>query len=334
MIGGRGIVLVWLSVAGADDYEVEISPAGTAHNPDVNGLSAQITGLTPGTNYTFRVRACNPSCDISASPLYSLWSDPRVHEDPAPEPTADGHQADHTVGYMVGSITSSPDLPDGVPDAAAVIRAAINPAAAAWNSAMQELNKDLKICDVVSDRSCSGRNPDGGIVTIETRVANPEGEGGVLSEPCGKDTACAYYGQGAVNGHLGHMTIVFEEPAWWCRSKPSLAGYCDDLVRIYWTDESALSGIYLDEGILTEGNPPSRYEWVGRVMRHEFGHPLGLTDFYDTRDKTFHTDDEKPRLRESDMKNAVMHTGSEIHAQDIAQLRAIYLLHDPADHGY
>ena len=85
-----------------------------------------------------------------------------MHEDPAPEPTADGHQADHTVGYMVGSITSSPDLPDGVPDAAAVIRAAINPAAAAWNSAMQELNKDLKICDVVSDRSCSGRNPTAG----------------------------------------------------------------------------------------------------------------------------------------------------------------------------
>ena len=60
------------------------------------------------------------------------------------------------------------------------------------------------------------------------------------------------------------------------------------------------------------------YVYVDRVMLHEFGHALGLPDFYA---------DDKTGLK--GLSDAVMHTGYEIRDEDIEQLRAIYLLHNP-----
>ena len=184
MVGGRGIDLGWGRVDGAAGYEVDVVPSVNTDHIEIVGTHAKIRGLTPGTNYKFRVRACSP-CANSVSPLYSAWSDFREHPNPAPAPTADGHQADHTAAYRIGTITSSPDSPDGVPDAATVITWAIAPAAADWNSVMtvEMPDKNLKICDA-SDSACAISNRDGWIVTIETRAANPAGEGGVLGKPC------------------------------------------------------------------------------------------------------------------------------------------------------
>ena len=326
MIGGRGIELNWLPVDGADDYEVEIfSTTGmSAHDPDVEGLIAEVTGLTPGAMYSFRVRACNPSCVSSTSPLYSLWSDPRVHS--APTPTADGHQADHTAAYRIVSITSSPGLPNGVPDAAAVIRAAIRPAVAAWNSEMatEIPDKDLKICEI-GDTTCRNRNHDGGIVTIETQPANTEGDGNFLTEPCGAAVACiGPIGRplGGINDHIVDMEMIIEEPAWECRGRDTFNRTCEAYYRVFWTNVvyDGPSPQVVDP---TTGNSVGFYRNAVRVITHEFGHALGLTDFY--------ADDPEDL---GSLEDAVMHTGSEIHLEDLLQLKAIYILHDPAGHGY
>ena len=57
------------------------------------------------------------------------------------------------------------------------------------------------------------------------------------------------------------------------------------------------------------------YVYVDRIMLHEFGHTLGLHDFYND-----------PTMDDLD---AVMNTSYVIHAEDIKQLEAIYLLHNP-----
>ena len=68
---------------------------------------------------------------------------------------------------------------------------------------------------------------------------------------------------------------------------------------------------------------PMRYHaYVDRVMLHEFGHTFGLHDFYD--DPTM------------DHLDAVMndpYTNKTPTAEDIAQLRAMYALHDSSPHS-
>ena len=59
--------------------------------------------------------------------------------------------------------------------------------------------------------------------------------------------------------------------------------------------------------------PKRYYAYVDRIMLHEFGHTLGLHDFYDD-----------PTMAHLD---AVMDTSNAIRPEDIAQLRAIYFHH-------
>ncbi len=68
--------------------------------------------------------------------------------------------------------------------------------------------------------------------------------------------------------------------------------------------------------------PTRYYAYVDRVMLHEFGHTLGLHDFYD--DPTM------------DQLDAVMndpYTNKTPTAEDIAQLKAMYALHDSSPHS-
>ena len=64
--------------------------------------------------------------------------------------------------------------------------------------------------------------------------------------------------------------------------------------------------------------PPRCYVYVDRIMLHEFGHTLGLHDFYN--DRTM------------DHLTAVMNTHSVIDDEDEMQLEAIYAYHDSASH--
>ena len=320
MIGGRGIPLKWQAVAGARGYMVETTPAASSHKAAVIGESGFVTGLTPGTNYTFRVRACNP-CRVS--PLYSLPSD--SVQKAAPEPTNIGHQEDHTVAYEMGPVTSAPNLPDGVPDAATVISAAIEPAAAAWNPATATgiPGKDLKICED-GDGDCDNRNHDGFTATIRTASQNTmetTGYGNVFrwDEGCGRSVACVKDPLAFPGFHRGNMAVILEEPAWDCSGGDINMGTCDQHVRIYWTGEPGLHGEPVDDTPL--GIPSSYYYYIGLVMIHEFGHTLGLPDFG--------TD---PTLAGLPAIMSDPHTYRAITTEDLEQLRAIYLLHDSASH--
>ena len=63
----------------------------------------------------------------------------------------------------------------------------------------------------------------------------------------------------------------------------------------------------------SHSNPKTYFLYIDPVMLHEFGHTLGLPDYY--ADPTM------------DNLNAVMNGGGGITTEDIEQLRAIYLLH-------
>ena len=322
MRGGKGISLSWRAVADADGYEVESSFVGTTKTDTVSIASIPFFGMTPGAVYGFRARALKPH---GGDHLYSGWSGAVSYT--APTPTHwEGHQEDHTVAYEAGSITSAPGLPAGVPDAATVISAAIEPAAAAWTTAAMAIaGKNLKICKVAA----CGDNHDGGIVTVKTEDTNTKDTGAISHDPdegCGSSVACVKLGipsssSHSSNGpgnHLGNLWIIIEEPAWECKDPNAMAGGCPpgQHFRIYWTDKSGLNE---EPG----PGPDTQYYYIGSVMIHEFGHTLGLPDF-DTDDVT--------SLKGRPAVMGDYHTNMMITAEDIAQLRAIYAVHDSSDH--
>ena len=295
MIGGRGIKLEWKPADGAAGYEVEISPTPSVDKIDITGLTAEITGLTPGTIYTFKVLACNP---CGASGLYSLPSIPIDFE--APEPTHSGHQADHTVEYVVGTIGNS------------VISDAIAPAVGAWNFAMSRLGKGLNIC-ADTDTNCV--NPDGYTMTIKA-VDNKYDAltfSDDIDEGCGPSRACVK--STVRGGHMSEMHMVFEDPPWYAQKVK------DGLWRVkeyVWTKDRYKNGKLIPCLAPASTCAARFYVYADRVMLHEFGHTLGLSDFYlDTSTELI------------GLPNAAMHTGFVITGEDLKQLEAIYLLHDP-----
>ena len=294
MIGGRGIELEWGRADGAAGYEVEISPTASSHRINIAGLKAEITGLTPGTIYTFKVLACNP---CGASGLYSLPSIPIDFE--APEPTKSGHQADHTVKYEVSNIGNS------------VISDAIEPAVSAWDFAIARLGKGLEIC---TGNLCV--NPDGFTVTIKTVDNNNDAidASGDFDEGCGTARACVKFVK--AGDHMQEMHMIFEDP-------PVAALRVTDAVwrlREYvWTKDKSKNGKLVPcLAASCVGQTPRYYVYVDRIMLHEFGHTMGLKDFYD--------DTETGLIG---LPNAVMHMGYVINGEDLKQLEAIYLLHNP-----
>ena len=328
MRGNKGIFLRWDVAAGAQGYEVDPSPMGSSQQITVSGESAEVTGLTPGTEYSFRVRSWKPH---GTSRLNSPWSD-TVQLD-ARTPTNIGHQKDHIVLYMEGSITSAPSPPAGVPTPAAVISAAIGPAAGDWNTAATAIaGKNLTICES-SDSGChNNSNHDGGIVTVKTVNMNNKSTAaathGNHDEGCGRSVACVKFDldsssdwDGRPGQHLGDMSLILEEPAYECRGFNKKTGTCAQHARIYWTDVQGNNRKPVPN--LPVGSPPSYYYSIGPLMIHEFGHTLGLSDFYA---------DDTTGLRYLDAVMENFHDHPVITAEDKAQLRAIYAIHDSGSH--
>ena len=301
-IGHRGVSLHWSEAAGAAEYEVEVARTGSSFTTDVSGEWIALTGLIPRTTYSFKVRAWHTN---GGTRLHSPWSAMVV--DTAPEPTHWwGHQADHKVKYAKGNIANN------------LIEDRIAPAASAWNSETASLGKGLEIC---TGAGCI--NPDGFTVTIKT-VNNKNNAVGKASvdpnEGCGRSRACVKpVGNGGTNAsaapglHMENMFMVFEDPPWFAEAVKRGMSTVWVRTEYAWTDDEDLNG----EKVTGSGSPGVFYVYVDRVMLHEFGHTLGLPDFYN--DKT-------GLMRYSD---AVMDTGLEIHEEDINQLRAIYVLHNP-----
>ena len=324
MIGLRGVALDWQAAGGAAAYEVRITPTPSTQQTVFSGESAEITGLVPETQYRFIVRARKT---YRGTPLYSLWSDP-VRRD-GPRPTSIGHQEDHAVGYKVRPLTAAPGLPAGFPDPAAAIRAALQPAADAWNNAAAQLNKGMKIC---AFRSCAGSNHDGWAVTVKTVSMNTkdagETDGGDHESGCGRSVACVK-AEVTADDHLRNMSLIIEEPAWECRG--SKKSTCAQHLRIYWTN---VQGDDMTRAVdMTTGSTVGLYYYIVPTMTHEFGHTLGLHDFYLDETTGLNGILNGVMLPNAvTLQGAVMHTGDVINDEDKKQLEAIYAYHDSASH--
>ena len=227
-----------------------------------------------------------------------MHSLPSEVEREAPEPSLWwGHQADHNVKYTLGTIGNS------------VIENAISPAVAAWNSKLPELGKGLRIC---SGDSCI----DSFTVTIKT-VDNNNRSTAATAEPdegCGPPRACMKRvgggGESAGPGrHMENMHIVFEDPPWFAAQDPPEMGPWKH-TEYMWTADRNLNG----RKVNSIRDRDVYYVYVGRVMLHEFGHTLGLPDFYN----------DKTGLK---ALQAIMNEDFVIGDEDLAQLEAIYLLH-------
>ncbi len=219
-------------------------------------------------------------------------------------------------------------MPAGVQDPAVIIPASINLAARAWtNAAMAIVGKNLKICKV---GACGGDNHDGGTVTVKTVVATTTDVGlpdTNHSHGCGSSVACVKFGSTSASAgpgrHLGDMSLVVEEPAWECRQIDPTTSACIPAqhVRSYWTDKPRLDNDTVKN--LPHGSPPSSYHYIGSLMIHEFGHTLGLPDFYKRNGVNW---DERLSNVTAIMNLPTVAKGISL-LYDIAQLDAIYARH-------
>ena len=316
--GNRGIVLRWARVAGAAGYEVEVDPVEALQRVDVAVFPetwAEITGLTPGTSYDLKVRAWNMP---GTSRLYSPWSETNV-DGPAPS-FWEGHQEDHTVAYQVGALPNPlPATPTHFDDPSTVVTAAaIDTAAASWNGRVA----GLQTC---RSGTCGSDNHDLSTITVKTEDNDTDDTDDPNHDPndgCGWSIACVKLGdpstsEASANGpgnHLRDLWLVIEEPAWECR-RFDRTGACvaGQHVRIYWTDNSRRDNSPVTG--LPAGSPPSFFYRINPLLIHEFGHTFGLPHFGGA---SIMTD---------------FHIYSTITPEDEAQLDAIYLHHDSADHN-
>ncbi len=283
MIGGRGISLSWQTSDGATSYQVAISSADTTPTfTSTKRTSVDVTGLYPGTEYIFKVIAHNDHTD----PDDGIKSDP--YSATAPTPTDIGHQADHTAKYKIDENMGN-DL----------IRNAIPTAVATWTSALESssLTKDLglRIC---AEQDCDTDTTDRYTITIKT-IGRREG--------CGPGVACVPVSP--LNAHLEDRDMLFEEPPWGVWEVDPGAW---EPTQFIWTADKD------SNGELVGLNRSTRYLYAGHIVLHEFGHTLGLHDFYADPSMDHLSAVMNARLKDKD---------AEVTPEDLAQLRAIYILH-------
>jgi len=222
-------------------------------------------GLSYGRIYTHRVRALNEQGE-------SEWSDPHatlIH----PAKNA-GHQEDHVVEYQMGwspaDWTHRAQGVTGTPLSA--LSSAASSGAGAWTSAISGRGvlrvAGLRLC---LDPCPAGTNHDGHTVTIRfASEETDESTDGYDENPnhgCGTSTACA---KGMLSGtHTSSATIVIEEPAFYWKNNKSNA--------MFWTLDKRKSG----NPVRNQNNEiVGRYGYLPATLTHEFGHALGLPDFF------------------------------------------------------
>ena len=311
MIGGRGIVLSWAPADRADRYEVKVSALNDETEiTDVTTTRVKITGLTPGTGHTLKVAAINdhgetvsdgitPTVPVPTAYGYALYS---------------GHQEDHTVKYLVGTINNT------------IIEDHIPIAVSAWNSKLRSLRNELRIC---TGQTCDSDNTDGYTITIKTVNWNNKSTERVDNrDNCGPAVACVPTEVSPAETekirHLEDMDMFFEQPPWGAARAEGSPQWVH--TQYVWTDDKDRNGERVNGKEALECKRKCRYLYVGHIALHEFGHPLGLHDFY--------ADPSMKHLR------AIMNfdrndVGAEITDEDRDYLRDVYYNHTlhPASSG-
>ena len=307
--GYRSMGISWDDDAsGHSGYLVEMDPAPPASVNLANiqtyadgRIGLELDGLPYNNVYTFKVYAVNQTTvELVKANEPSVLSNVKV-----PEPHHWwGHQADHTVKYAKGTISNS------------FIEGAIKSGAEAWNTRM---GHNLLICDDEGmGISCNSRMMDSGILTIKTVATTRD----TPSAGCGENSmACVDRdGEGdppsspalAPGRHMLDMDIVFEAPGFSCPEDDDTCTNAEQL-RILWTNDKnkhQKGGGQVDK--------PSVYIYVNYIMIHEFGHTLGMPDFYNDDQHGLNT-----------VTDAVMNVPSvgRVTDEDLKQLHAIYRHH-------
>ena len=251
-----------------------------------------VIGLVPGTDYTFSVRGRNAagfgpaatSTEITAPVPKSLWG---------------RHLADHQVKftYSASNVTNE------------IIEKSATSTPDKWIEAMERLGMELQICSDCEDRfTVTIRQVNNNNDSYEF-IRGPDGN-------CGWSFGCVGWlsadGEMSdhVGPHLGDMYIKIEDPPVWIpRDDPDA-----DPAYYKWTFDRDLHREPIRDVNPDDDTAPTRYYWIDRVMLHEYGHTLGLDDYYD--------DDSMDHLV------AMMNISLDITDEDIEQLRAIYIRHE------
>ena len=313
MTGYKGFVISWKEVPGASSYLIHALPASnslvlTSTGNDtivelLNGIwrvspgkhGIEVLGPTPYTTYTFSVTGA-----ASSGTFYSARASRQARE----PSHARGHQPDHTVGYAYGPVSG-------------VIRGVIPAAADAWN---REMNMGLSICDA-SGVDCQLQNSDGSLATVKTVAPSSPRDTGT---GCGHSYACVSHpgpltiAPSGPGHHLAGMEILFEDPPYGCEMDEDP---CEsENQRVFrWTDNPAEH-----RKRIREGPTEIMLLYPLHTATHEFGHTLGLPDFYAHTEWGFSVG---PRMDGLSGETAIMNRYNTITDSDIAQLDAIYRLH-------
>ena len=284
-VTGRDVSLSWSSDANVARYGVERSSTGSWEKvtDQATGSGHDLTNHACGA-HRFRVRALGNGTGYA--PRWSGYSgeqpvtvscDPTPTPTPTPTPISVGYQSDKTVKYQLGRMlstwtptptpgASTPTTPTPTPppydDPATLIPPAIPAAVSRWNNKLQtrSLLTSLLIC---KGTGCGTKNSDTHIITVKVEDDHSSG--------CGlRGIACAGPASGAGNP-LRAMGLVIEEQAWYTNEDGTVS-------RVYWTNIANLDGVRVNPQRRTP--PIEWWAYIGGVVVHEFGHTLGLPDFW------------------------------------------------------